>query len=122
MDSPKYDIIRKSENEGSENMKVTWQQPPARGLGPTVLVETEGTVSRFVLKPHKDNIYLLEDVRLDKDLASAAREAVWEGFCDWMKKEQLLLLLGCRAAQSWFGAHPEHAELIAQKVKTKPGF
>ena len=87
-------------------MKVTWQQPPARGLGPTVLVETEGTVSRFVLKPHKDNIYLLEDVRLDKDLASAAREAVWEGFCDWMKKEQLLLLLGCRAAQSWFGAHP----------------
>ena len=44
-------------------MKVTWQQPPARGLGPTVLVETEGTVSRFVLKPHKDNIYLLEDVR-----------------------------------------------------------
>ena len=39
-----------------------------------------------------------------------------------MKKEQLLLLLGCRAAQSWFGAHPEHAELIAQKVKTKPGF
>lgn len=67
-------------------MKITWQQPPARGLGPTVLVETEGTVSRFVLKPHKDNIYLLEDVRLDKDLASAAREAVWEGFCDWMKK------------------------------------
>ena len=79
-------------------------------------------MSRFVLKPHKDNIYLLEDVRLDKDLASAAREAVWEGFCDWMKKEQLLLLLGCRAAQSWFGAHLEHAELIAQKVKTKPGF
>lgn len=103
-------------------MKVTWQQPPARGLGPTVLVETEGTVSRFVLKPHKENIYLLEDVRLDKDLASAAREAVWEGFCDWMKKEQLLLLLGCRAAQSWFGAHPEHVELIAQKVKAKPGF
>ena len=75
-------------------MKVIWQQPPARGLGPTVLVETEGTASRFVLKPHKENIYLLEDVRLDKDLASAAREAVWEGFCDWMKKEQLLLLLG----------------------------
>ena len=65
-------------------MKVTWQQPPARGLGPTVLVETEGTASRFVLKPHKDNIYLLEDVRLAKDLAPAAREAVWEGFCDWM--------------------------------------
>ena len=61
-------------------MKVTWQQPPARGLGPTVLVETEGTASRFVLKPHKENIYLLEDVRLAQELAPAAREAVWEGW------------------------------------------
>lgn len=103
-------------------MKVTWQQPPARGLGPAVLVETEGKVSRFVLKHHKQNIYLLEDVRLAQQLAPAEREAVWEGFCHWMQEEQRLLLLGCRAAQSWFGAHPEHAGLIAKKVKTKPGF
>ena len=71
-------------------MKVTWQQPPARGLGPTVLVETEGTVSRFVLKPHKDNIYLLEDVRLDKDLASAAMWKPWQRISALLGRGQCL--------------------------------
>ncbi len=40
---------------------------------------------------------------------------------DFLRKQKMQLLLGCRSAQSWFARYPQQ-DLLAQKVKTKPGF
>ena len=37
------------------------------------------------------------------------------------EQQKMQLLLGCRSAQSWFARYPQQ-DLLAQKVKTKPGF
>ena len=40
---------------------------------------------------------------------------------DFLRKQKMQLLLGCRSAQSWFARYPQQ-DLLAQKVKTQPGF
>ena len=40
---------------------------------------------------------------------------------DFLRRQKMQLLLGCRSAQSWFARYPQQ-DLLAQKVKTKPGF
>ena len=64
-----------------------------------------------------ESVVLLRLKEQQKGIWLEAMQAVG----DFLRRQKMQLLLGCRSAQSWFARYPQQ-DLLAQKVKTKPGF
>lgn len=85
-------------------------------------VQSDRRVGQILLELHKKGSYIVTEILFDQSLSANEREKAMLAFCEKMRQEKILLLLGCRAAQNWFQAHPEQGGLLAANVKTKPGF
>ena len=63
----------------------------------------------------------VEELKLDRTQPETILQEAMQAVGDFLRKQKMQLLLGCRSAQSWFARYPQQ-DLLAQKVKTKPGF
>lgn len=73
------------------------------------------------LKEQQKGIWLVEELKLDRTQPETILQEAMQAVGDFLRKQKMQLLLGCRSAQSWFARYPQQ-DLLAQKVKTKPGF
>ena len=94
----------------------------SRSTEELLFVQSDKRVGQILLELHKKGSYLVTEISFDRSISPNEREEAMLAFCEKMQQEKILLLLGCRAAQNWFQAHPEQSKLLASKVKTKPGF
>lgn len=97
-------------------MKVTESRAGAR----CTLTAGE-TVAQLRLKEQQKGIWLVEELKLDRTQPEAVLQEAMQAVGDFLRRQKMQLLLGCRSAQNWFARYPQQ-ELLAQKVKTKPGF
>ena len=73
------------------------------------------------LKEQQKGIWLVEELKLDRTQTETVLQEAMQAVGDFLRRQKMQLLLGCRSAQSWFARYPQQ-DLLAQKVKTKPGF
>lgn len=97
-------------------MKVTESRSGAR----CTLTAGEG-IALVRLKEQQKGIWLVEELKLDRMQSEIVLQEAMQAVGDFLRGQKRQLLLGCRSAQNWFARHPQQ-DLLAQKVKTKPGF
>ena len=90
-------------------MKVTESRSGTR-----CTLTTGESVVLLRLKEQQKGIWLVEELKLDRTQTETVLQEA-------MRRQKMQLLLGCRSTQSWFTRYPQQ-DLLAQKVKTKPGF
>lgn len=79
------------------------------------------SVALLRLKEQQKGIWLVEELKLDRTQTETVLQEAMQAVGDFLRRQKMQLLLGCRSAQSWFARYPQQ-DLLAQKVKTKPGF
>ena len=79
------------------------------------------SVALLRLKEQQKGIWLVEELKLDRTQPETVLQEAMQAMGDFLRRQKMQLLLGCRSAQSWFARYPQQ-DLLAQKVKTKPGF
>ena len=97
-------------------MKVTESRSGAR----CTLTAGE-SVALLRLKEQQKGIWLVEELKLDRTQPETILQEAMQAVGDFLRKQKMQLLLGCRSAQSGFARYPQQ-DRLAQKVKTKPGF
>lgn len=97
-------------------MKVTESRSGTR-----CTLTTGESVALLRLKEQQKGIWLVEELKLDRTQTETVLQEAMQAVGDFLRRQKMQLLLGCRSAQSCFARYPQQ-DLLAQKVKTKPGF
>ena len=79
------------------------------------------SVALLRLKEQQKGIWLVEELKLDRTQPETVLQEAMQAVGDFLRRQKMQQLLGCRSAQSWYAPYPQQ-DLLAQKVKTKPGF